>query len=640
MADEARHENAEASDSGGVLQEHEPDVPGASIPIPPIDDPPAQEWLEANRSKLTNSMMEQLAIGFTDPFVRTENVNLHTTYGRRLGIWWQAAAVGSLIVMGGVVAALLLNGVSVWSWLVPVGTVVLIAVVATFVLVAPWFDSGDWLQLLRQKIGAINWLIDFWYAFRQPLTVLVAFVVALVAAVAIGPIAVWAIDRWIQPLGPVWQLLISTAIFIGALIVWILTLDRRARGRGRYRRRVLPAEVDRLSRVQALSWTRLGRYRNRVGEDSPQRPLVFVTSFNEGFDGYVGGFVEGMGQSLGGPWGLAPGFPMVKDGFRPFLEYVDRTSYPLDHSFFAYPHLSVVDVRNALHIDRAHRSFVGTAAASDATPGDIDQFLNRIRLAMPSIPARPILDVGVEPQLEIQKLQPAANDPGPVDRAKAAGPTTTTHIVVGAVPFPKAAEPEVRAAIRALSGGFDAAQGLKAHVDSPFSKIKGTHTARLTVVWEWEQTTSDGGTKARPPFHFEDMPKGETHDTVQPKDAWLVLAAQFDGVVDGGEAMDDWLREMFDQLEVDAQGSAKDIWGPAFAESGGTRPLDAASLAHFLAPELRTPDAMMIDHRETTVWDVIRSLATHRAVTEFLTSNPRPTANELVGIAIPDRKVP
>ena len=581
-----------------------------SVPIPRRPEDGNLALIESIRGLRTKHFLTKSGLAWIRPFVRTENIDLHTTFPRKRKFFgWFSAGVSGLFTAGALVAPMFVFG---WAVLIVqallVAIPVAVGVIGSFVALP---ESGSLFQRIKQEIGGHAWQIDLYRALGSGVSIQARGAVILVIYALSGGIG-WFLDRWL-PLGV--SMAAAIVVFVWMLCGFVAWLDWTMRGFGQRRSLSLPEEVHRLSMVQALSWTSLANYPGETKKRS-QRPLIFVSSFNEGFDGYVGGFVEGMAGDLAGPWGEAPGFPEVSEGFRPFLEYVDRASFPLEHSFVAYPHCSVVDIRNALQLDRNYRSLRYELGGQMLTSARFDQFMARSRLALAAIPSRaqlvPKLPGDPTPQLEIPKN---GNAPVPmtVEGATATNRGTTTTILLSVLPFDLKHADVVRKAIRTLPGGFADATGVYAHVDSPFMQVRGTHLARLAVVAP--RTVGGDFFEA---IHFEDPRVNE-----QPHFAWLLFSAQFDTVKEEG-GVQDWLQRSHDALEQSTNGSIKAIWGKAADLIAPSVNLDNSyRWANLVLSGRHEPLIRQVDHPENTVWDVLRSLHTHRAVTGYLVDNPK-----------------
>lgn len=568
--------------------------------------------------------------------VRTENADLHTTFPRRRSIFPKlAGGVVAVVVIGlvGGTLKLIATGTGYRFWLAQSGLLVFVAIVVLLLSVVALPGVGSIYQTVRQRIGATSWMYDLYQGLKASPGVVPRLALSILGPYWASGFLIWGLARGLSrfpgwTIGPVAAGAAALAALLWLFWLSILWHDSTARDLGRGRNPALPEQVKRLSMVQALSWTKLPAYRALESPGkSPQRPMIFVSSFNEGYEGYVGGFIEGMEQSLNGPWGLSPGFPKVADGFRQFMEYVSRTSFPLDHSFFAFPHLSVVDIRNALAIDRSYRSLRYEIGGKPGRPlqrgtltqAKFDQFLARNPLAMMAIPDRPQLwannQGNLPPPLELPPAR-GGNEPPVVNGSKAANTKTTTTILVSAMPFDAAQADAVRAEIGELTGGDPDRSGIDAHAESPFMNVPGTHIARLTVIAPWvdEHTSVE-----RPAIHVEQPnEKGVTVAEVQPKDAWLLLSAQFDSIDDEGD--DDggdkrWLEELYRALGAHVSA----IFGEAATfrglNPGFHNPCDFVKLVESGRHE---PIVRVVDHPDCTIWDVLRSLITHREVTGFL----------------------
>ena len=478
-------------------------------------------------------------------------------------------------------------------------------------LVATWFPLpglGSFVQWLYQVIGANSWLYDSYQALRRGGVRTLAWIAA---AVLLPP----AFGVSLLRLGWPWWVRQGLAMVALAAILWLLVLwaDRTGRGLGRVRSPSLPQQVRRLSMVPALSWTPLPRY---PGEGrGPQRPLVFVSTYNEGGAGYVGGFVENMRDSLRGPWGRAPGFPSTGDGFRPFIEFVSRTAHPIDHSYVAYPTFSVTDVRAALQLERGVRSLRDSLASGEQlSRARFNQFLARNRLSLGSLPA---LDPSIYSELWT------------ADRTQTASRDRTTTILVSVLPFDRGDRwckaLKVAGAIHQLPGGSPETNGIAAYRRSPFNRVSGTHVARLLVVDRWWEPPFN---VQRPQIHIQ------TEDGLpQPRYAWLLMSAQFDTTRPAVEGVRHWLADLHRVLGPEVVNA---IWGPAAslwnANARRARfrrhpPLDvenAADFAELVVAGRHEPLVQVIDHEENTVWDVMRALDTHRRVSQYLVANPNP----------------
>lgn len=557
------------------------------------------------------------------PHVRTENVNLHTTFPRRyrlLKLRFQPT-----IIAVGLVAGLSLIARSIgWRYLIAQTIVVGVPLLALAIYAsAPWPETGSALQRIKQHAGANSWLYDGYQALRSPPGLAVrGVIVPLVIVLGSGLTGRLADTYWPGRWGPALAVTVFV-IGLGSLPGWI---DRVGRDLGRRRSPALPEQVKRLSMVQALSWTSLPRYPHEGR--GPQRPLLFLSSFNEGLDGYVGGFVEGMQQTLNGPWGQAPRFPRVADGFRPFLEYVDRTSHPIDHSFLAYPHLSVTDVRNALHLERTYRSLRAAHRSDALTRADYEQFLDRVRLSLAALPLAPQLDPQVPP-IELCTGTTSQN----ADAKMTSTARTETTIFLSVLPFECSARHDVLDAIAGLEltpTGQVERERIYHHARSPFNQVTGTHTARLLVVDEWRHP-ADPRRRTRPKLHFED---GRTGD--QPTYDWLVFSAQFDNT-SGDAGIGDWLGRAHAKIDP---ATVEKIWGPA---ADLVRPsLDVRLREHFcelITETVREPTVRVVDHEQNTVWDVLRAVHTHRVVTQHLVTARDPYQQLLTATALlPHRK--
>jgi len=613
------------------------------IPERPEHDA-ARLRVERLRGIETKAGLALSGLSWVRPHVRSENINLHTTFPRSRR--FMSPTVG--IVLGLASALALLLPLLWLGWRLLVVQAVIIGIpVGLFALgcVFPLWESGSFYQRVRQEIGGRAWLLDMYRAvqrgpgpvpYLRGLMIWVGYVASGMVAKGLAKAGTWSAScpptwwpgwlpgrlspRWSLPTWDLstWaQVPIAVASFLISLVLFIMWLDRLGRGRRRDRSPALPEEVERLSMVQALSWTSIGRYPGE--KKGSQRPLIFVSTFNEGFEGYVGGFVEGMQGGLTGPWGLAPGFPHPRNGFRPFLEYVDRTSYPLDHSFIAYPHCSVVDIRNALALDRNFRSLSAEYDGGTLSAAKFRQFLSRSGLALAGVPDRPHLSPTVPP-LEIVDQNDRSLDPptvGDPDRGgNVTASTTTTTIFLSVLPLATHADAnKVRYAIRSMPGGFPEANGIYAHAHSPFMWAWGTHLARLTVVTHW--TDIDGDPHL--PLYFEDE-----SDAPQPEHAWLLFSAQFDTVNAGGaNGVREWLLRVHTALGA---GNVNEIWGTAAAAAKGHEGIDvndANDWADLLLENGRhEPLVRQVDHHDNTMWDVLRSLYTHREVTSYLRDNP------------------
>jgi len=540
--------------------------------------------------------------------IRTENVNLHTTFPRTFRLL-KPRLGPTILAFVGAAGFVLAGGEIGWRYLVVQTAAVGAPLLALLLFLSvPISGSGSFSQWVKQRAGSTGYLYDGYQALTSPPGLLVRGVVpAVLLLLGSGAVGRLATQYWPGR----WGVALGVGTFLLGIYGFIGWVDRIGRGLGRRRSPALPEQVKRLSMVQALSWTSLPKYPGEAR--GPQRPLVFVSSFNEGLDGYVGGFVEGMQETLSGPWGQAPGFPRVADGFRPFLEYVARTSHPIDHSFLAYPHLSVTDVRSALLLDRAYRSLRTAHLRTPFTTADFEQFLDRVRLALGSLPPPIVLDPAVRPiELCAGPAESENADPCKPSTAK-----TETTIFVSALPLPCDALDEVLDGIaELLPGGTDEGERIYEHARSPFNRVAGTHTARLLVVDRWVDP-ADPRARIRPRLHFEDE-----RAEVRPIYDWLVFSAQFDNA-DGKAGIADWLRRVHDSID---KATIRKIWKPA-ASLIAAPGLDPGSADHFVAliqKSIEEPTVRVVDHEQNTVWDVLRAAHTHRLVTGYLVAQRDP----------------
>lgn len=527
--------------------------------------------------------------------IRNLNINLLTQFPRKTALADQLGALtgkipvkviagAALVLAVGVIIALAVLGW--WCW----ATVVLVAAVAflAVTMLVPVPGSGSFLQWVKFQGASRAHVLDMFTAFHRarwwvklvPAVILVvAGVLSTVICVAVGAV-----------LGQVIAGVVAALVLVVGTFAFLVLLDWLARDLAGHRFWPLPGQIHRLSMVHALSWTTLATF---PGEGKQAyRPLLFVSSFNEAFDGYVGGFVEGLGAGLEVPWGLSPNFPDVKDGFRPFLEYVERTEAELHHSFSAYPHLNADDVRSTLHLDRSLRSLLLQHDDPPPQAGRIDQFLSEIQQSIASVPDSPS-GLGVVPDAPGSTAFRPENPFG-----RSIDVSAEHEILIVVVPFDKDGAQEGINAILNLPGGEPAIGGSLAAEDSPFRDVEGTHFARMSVVTEMHY---------EPPAPADAVGLGDR--------AWFVLAAH----IDVGRAprtdrwSDTWAGACWDALAAE-----NFDWGWMKA----AKPADRQQFVNMVHDHRREPIVEQIDHPAASTWQVLRAVETARQLAAALPNLP------------------
>jgi hypothetical protein len=326
----------------------------------------------------------------------------------------------------------------------------------------------------------------------------------------------------------------------------------------------------------------LPRFDWQPAERSDHGFMVFTSNFDDDWRDYVDTFMEATTDDLGVFWDKTPGWTTpTKAGFEGFFSFVDDHKIEHSHYYAAFPKLATANIKAALAVDRHVRSFAienpPTGDCDETSPGGsewdhafvllvstLQHSLGRISYSLPSYPATVGSVAGGQGHVAITSLAPI-----PVDGAQA------LHARIG----------------KTMDEG-----------SSPFAAVAGTHFARLAVISEVHDDTSN--------------------DLRRPLESgYVLLSADADR---SGDGEDSWLIDLFDVWSTisptDTDETLIDlVWGSCYGFGVGR---SRQQFVDYITETSFEPTVPFADYPQTSLWDIHRSLYTHWWFTELAFAFP------------------
>ncbi len=339
--------------------------------------------------------------------------------------------------------------------------------------------------------------------------------------------------------------------------------------------------------LHSARWLSLGRF-PRVTQDQPKEPLsprwtLFMANFDGDWDAYFATFMQAMGEGVYDIWGQSveyPGFPARGRAYQ-LVDWLNTRIVPSQHYYAAYPLTTANDVRAAARVRRELLSaaldlrVAGTDPDCDVSPL-FDDLVRSLRQCLGPVGTRP----GGWPD------PPAPRD-GHMEGVCSVFPVLPGH------------EDLVEAAAGALGPG----------PASPFSRLPGTHFARILLIHRQRVGC----------YPDPRRPKMEAPLTGQPAlvemnrlaNSYLVVAADVDGGGDRRATSDRFFRA----LHLVGDGAVHSIFSHCFGFATVNDERDFADLAWRGRRPLRRE---YMDHADESLRSVLAALAGHAPFVEMV----------------------
>ena len=267
------------------------------------------------------------------------------------------------------------------------------------------------------------------------------------------------------------------------------------------RRRDLGQEFKRLDFLYTATFVRVGRFPD-FGQPRESRRwcwMVFCGNFNQFWEPYFHSFIDLLAGGVKGAWGPTvdfPPFPQPETRNELLRWLRGQLCGPAAHYYCAYPGATAHDIRAAVRIDREWLGVEHEARAERRRPRP-----SEVRA----------LERSLQHALSPQLIPPA--DGSTPCLAKSTGMSNAVVLLP--------VEPSRVEDLRAVLKGLDGSMGGSARPPSPFSRVPGTHFARLVLIDRRCGTPNP-------------VPKG-TPSMPMLRSAWLLFSADFDGAFDEWE---------------------------------------------------------------------------------------------------------
>ena len=302
--------------------------------------------------------------------------------------------------------------------------------------------------------------------------------------------------------------------------------------------------------------------------------MLFTSNFDFDWRPYVDTFTETAVNDLGVFWDSMPGWQEpTKIGYREFFEFVNRHAVGHDHYYAAFPDLATANIKSALFVDRAVRSF----EAQTANLGLADWSFAFDRM------------VGVlQHDLGTIAHQNEPNSSSEKGREYAQGGNGHLGLTY-LVPVPRDNLEEIRRTLRNLENGT-----------SPFAELPGTHFGRLVVISEVHRESTDKR-------NFGIRLRQTTEGPVELKSGYVLLSVDVDAPPGGQEA---WLRTLHRIWSTDRHEKLiEEIWGSCWGidlDEG-----EDAFVQYMMGVSYKST-VPFADYPHTSLWDIQRAVHTHR----------------------------
>jgi hypothetical protein len=329
--------------------------------------------------------------------------------------------------------------------------------------------------------------------------------------------------------------------------------------------------------------------------------MIFTSNFDFDWRPYVDTFTETAVNDLGVFWDSMPGWQEpTKIGYRNFFEFVNRHSVDHDHYYAAFPDLATANIKSALFVDRAVRSF----EAQSVTLGRADWKFAFDRM------------VGVlQHDLGTIAQQNRPNVSAESTRAYSMGGNGHLGLTY-LVPVPRENLDKIRLTLQELGQGT-----------SPFAELPGTHFGRLVVISDVHCESTDNrrcGIRA-----------GQaTERPIELKSGYILMSVDVDAPPGGQE---EWLRTLYRVWSTDRPENLIDrIWGSCWGidvDEG-----EDAFVQYMMGVSYKAT-VPFADYPHTSVWDIQRAVHTHGWFTRLVFDDlamiaPRPAFTEAFALGL------
>lgn len=298
--------------------------------------------------------------------------------------------------------------------------------------------------------------------------------------------------------------------------------------------------------------------------------MLFTSNFDFDWRPYVDTFTETAMDDLGVIWNSAPDWRNPTDaGYDSFFNFVDEHVVKHGHYYVAFPRFATGNMKSALFVDRAVRSFDHQTADFSDVDWDLayqrlvavlQRDLGTIRPPKHGSAWKPIFANGGEGNLELTFLAPLPRDN--ID--------------------------PVMEVLRKLADGI-----------SPFMRVPGTHFGRLTVIHEVRNEDS-----------LIDLESG-----------YILLSVDSDGLPGGLEA---WLLSLHTAWSGNGEerNLIDEIWGSCYGFGTGRTSVEFVDYMMKVSYQATLPFS---DYPGVSLWDIQRAAETQDWFTDLVFGDADPS---------------